>query len=291
MGRRQVDLTMTIKKFLRLLPGYIYWSISSLKMLPSFIIIGAQRCGTTSLFEYLIQHPSIKKPIYKEIHFFDNYYGAYNLGFGWYRGHFPINIFGLIKDDVDNPTVITGEATPYYIFHPWGPKRIKDALPDVKLIAILRNPVERAYSHYQHSVREGYETLSFKEALEKEEYRLKGERKKMLSDPDYYSFNHNRYSYLSRGIYIQQLRHWRKFFPKEQMLILRSEDLFYDLSTVYSTVLGFLQLPVHTINKPIHYNVGNYPPISPSLSERLADFFEPHNKELYKYLSWDLEWD
>jgi hypothetical protein len=279
------------KKFLRLLPGYIHWTISSLKMNPSFIIIGAQRCGTTSLFENLIQHPSIKKPIIKEIHFFDNYYGAYNLGFGWYRGHFPINIFGLIKDDKDAPTIITGEATPYYMSHPWCPKRVKDVLPDIKLIAILRNPVERAYYHYQHSVQAGYEKLSFKEALGKEGSRLKGERKRMLSDPDYYSLNHNRFSYLSGGIYIQQLKHWRKFFPKKQMLILRSEDLFYDLSTVYDTVLDFLQLPMHRIRNPIHYEVGDYTPMPPALRARLVDFYESHNQALYKYLSWDSEWE
>ena len=98
---------------------------------------------TTSLFNYLIQHPSIKKPLNKAIHFFNYYYGAYNRGFGGYRGHFPFNLFSLVKRETHNPRVITGEATPYYIFHPWCPKRIKDALPDVKLIAILRNPVGR----------------------------------------------------------------------------------------------------------------------------------------------------
>ncbi len=282
---------MGLKKFIRLLPGYIHWTISPLKMIPSFLIIGAQRCGSRSLFEYLIQHPSIKKPIVKKIHFFDNYFGAYSLGFGWYRGHFPINIFGLIKDDIDDPKFVTGEATPHYMFHPWGPKRVKDAFPDIKLIAILRNPVERAYSHYQHSVQLGHEKLSFNEALGKESFRLKGEKKKMLSDPDYYSHNYNHYAYLSGGIYIQQLKYWRKFFPKEQMLILRSEDLFYDLSTVYETVSDFLQLPKYAIKSQINYNVGNYSPMSPPLKARLVEFFKPHNKKLFDYLTWDSEWE
>ena len=282
---------MEIKKFIRLLPGYINWSIASFKMLPSFIIIGAQRCGTTSLFNYIIQHPSVKKPLYKEIHFFDNYYGAYNLGFSWYRGHFPFNIFSHLKTNTQNPRFITGEATPYYMFHPLCPLRIKEALPDVKLIAILRNPVERAYSHYQHSVREGYETMSFKEALEKETARLKSEREKILSIPDYYSFNHNRYSYLSRGIYINQLQNWRKYFPKEQILILRSEDLFYDLSNVYNRLLEFIGLSQYALKRQINYNVGDYPPMAPSLKARLVEFFKPHNKKLYEYLAWDLEWE
>ena len=282
---------MEIKKIVRLLPGYVNWSIASFKILPSFIIIGAQRCGTTSLFNYIIQHPSVKKPLYKEIHFFDNYYGVYNLGVGWYRGHFPFNLFGLLKTNTQNPRFITGEATPYYMFHPCCPKRIKEALPDVKLIAILRNPVERAYSHYQHSVREGYETMSFKEALEKETARLKSEREKILSIPDYYSFNHNRYSYLSRGIYINQLQNWRKYFPKEQILILRSEDLFYDLSNIYNRLLEFLGLSEYALKRQINYNVGDYPPMAPSLKARLVEFFKPHNKKLYEYLAWDLEWE
>ena len=282
---------MEIKKIVRLLPGYVNWSIASFKMLPSFIIIGAQRCGTTSLFNYIIQHPSVKKPLYKEIHFFDNYYGAYNLGFSWYRGHFPFNIFSHLKTNTQNPRFITGEATPYYMFHPLCPLRIKEALPDVKLIAILRNPVERAYSHYQHSVREGYETMSFKEALEKETARLKSEREKILSIPDYYSFNHNRYSYLSRGIYINQLQNWRKYFPKEQILILRSEDLFYDLSNVYNRLLEFIGLSQYALKRQINYNVGDYPPMAPSLKARLVEFFKPHNKKLYEYLAWDLEWE
>ena len=282
---------MEIKKFLRLLPGYINWSLASLKMIPSFIIIGAQRCGTTSLFNYLIQHPSVKKPLYKEIHFFDNYYGAYNLGLGWYRGHYPFNFFGIEKTDTQIPRFITGEATPYYMFHPRCPKRIKEAFPDVKLIALLRNPVERAYSHYQHSVREGYEKLPFKEALETEKVRLKGEREKILSDPDYYSFNHNRYSYLSRGIYVNQLQNWRKYFPKEQMLILRSEDLFYDLNAIYNTLLEFLGLPGYTLKRQINYNVGHYSPMAPSSKTRLVEFFKPYNKKLYEYLSWDLGWE
>lgn len=282
---------MAIKKIIRLLPGFMCWPISSLKMIPSFVIIGAQRCGTTSLFNYLIQHPFIRKPLYKEIHFFDNYNGAYHLGTKWYRGHFPIDNFPFIKKDNSATRVITGEATPYYMYHPWCPRRIKDVLPDAKIIALLRNPVDRAYSHYQHSVRQGYETFSFEEAIEKEPFRLKGEKEKMLLDPDYYSFSHNLYSYLSRGIYIEQLLNWRELFPRKQMLVLRSEDLFSDLPTVYNTVLNFLQLPAHHVDNPVRYNVGDYTPMPSSLRERLTEFFEPHNQKLYKYLSWDFGWE
>ena len=282
---------MAILKKIRLLPGLMNWPISSLKMVPSFIIIGAQRCGTTSLFKYLSEHPFIKTPLYKEIHFFDNYNGAYNLGFKWYRGHFPTNNSGILQKDNDRARVLTGEATPYYMFHPLCPNRIKGALPDVKIIAILRNPVDRAYSHYQHSVRLGYESLSFEQATEKEPFRLEGEKEKMIADLNYYSFEHNLHSYLSRGIYIEQLKMWEELFPKEQMLVLRTEDLFYDLTTVYNRVLTFLQLPEHHLKQQAQYNVGDYGPMPHALRKRLVKFFEPHNQELYKYLSWDLKWE
>ena len=119
---------------------------------PNFLIIGAQRCGTTSLYNYLIQHPQIVPSSKKEVHFFDL---NFHLGQSWYEKHFP-----EVSDNI-----LTGEASPYYIFHPLCPKRIFDYDPSVKLIVILRNPIDRAYSHYRHIVRLGHEPLKFEDAL------------------------------------------------------------------------------------------------------------------------------
>jgi len=132
-------------------------------MLPDFIIIGVQRGGTTSLYKYMTKHPKIIPALKKEIHFFDNKFGK---GLSWYESQFMQNpFFCLLKRKRKSEDTITGEASPYYIYHPHVPKRISKILPNVKLIAILRNPIERAFSHYNHEVRLGAEKLSFEDAL------------------------------------------------------------------------------------------------------------------------------
>jgi hypothetical protein len=171
--------------------------------LPDFIIIGAQRCGTTSLYNYLTQHPLILSALRKEVHYFDN---NFHKGVSWYQAFFPLislrNGYAKILS-IDN-SHLTGEATPYYLFHPLTPKRIAGLLPQVKLIVILRNPVDRAYSHFLHATRMGFETLSFKEAIAREAERVAAEEARLLDDQSYYSFEHQRFSYIHRGIYHRQ---------------------------------------------------------------------------------------
>ncbi|HEY9295730.1 MAG TPA: sulfotransferase domain-containing protein, partial [Phormidium sp.] len=167
----------------------------SVECQPDFIIIGAQKCGTTSLYEYLIQHPQILAASKKEVHFFDLNFAK---GVDWYRQQFkPVS-----------QKSITGEASPYYIFHPLVPQRIYQLFPQVKLIVLLRNPVERAISHYYHEVRLGFEDLGLEDAIAQEPARLEGETAKILADETYYSYNHQHYTYLSRGVYVEQLNNW-----------------------------------------------------------------------------------
>jgi hypothetical protein len=167
--------------------------------IPRFIIIGAQRCGTTSLYSYLIGHPYVASALQKEIHFFDL---NFKKGVSWYRTQFP---------QLGEQGFITGEGSPYYIFHPHVPKRIFDTVPRAKLILLLRNPVDRAYSHYHHEVKLGVEPLSFEDAIDREEERLHGQGEKIIADESYYSFNHQHYSYLCRGVYAYQLTVWNSF--------------------------------------------------------------------------------
>jgi len=142
-------------------------------------------------------------------------------------------------------------------------------------------------------VRLGVENLSFEDAIEREEKRLLGEMEKMLEDEDYYSFNHEHYSYLSRGIYIDQLKTWTKFFPKEQMLILKSEEFFNNPSTIFKQVLEFLNLPSWEPKEYRKYNIGYYARarMNATVRKRLIDYFEPHNQRLYEYLGADLGWN
>ena len=268
-------------------------STNWVRLMPDFIIIGAQKGGTTSLYNYLIAHPSIA-PIYvKEPHFFDIYY---HKGLVWYRSHFPTRLRQYYARHVQRMDLITGEASPYYLFHPLAAGRVATALPDVKLILVLRNPVDRAYSQYQHQVRQpGVEPLSFEEAIEREEERLAGEEEKLIRDPNYVSFNHRHYSYLARGRYIEQVTIWMKHFPKDQFLILKSEDLYSNPSAVLQETYRFLQVPARTLKEEgeeyRQYNKASYSKMKPETRRQLLEYFKPYNARLYEFLDRDFGWD
>jgi len=261
------------------------WRIRSL---PDFIIIGAQRCGTTSLYEYLIEHPCVAPAFTKEVHFFDINFGR---GVAWYRAHFPSLPYKYFAKQIRAHNILTGEATPYYIFHPHAPKRVSKILPRVKLIALLRNPVDRAYSHYHLEVRNGAETLSFEDALEREAKMVSRERERITQDENYQSLAHQRHSYLSRGIYVDQLEVWESLFPREQILVLRSEDFDADPATTLRSVLKFLNLPSWEPQEYGKYHQARYPKMDPATRRRLVSYFEPHNQSLYEFLGVNFEWD
>lgn len=166
-----------------------------------------------------------------------------------------------------------------------------ETLPQARLIALLRNPVDRAYSHYQMIVRFGQEPLTFEEALAAEEARLTGEKEKMLADGHYHSFNHQYFSYLSRGVYVDQLIHWSNFFDDGQILVLKSEDFFDHTWETLNLALDFLGLPEW---RPETWEVvlkGGYEErMNPATRRRLEEYFEPHNRRLYEYLGVNFEW-
>ena len=252
---------------------------SSIRRLPDFIIIGAQRCGTTSLYTYLSEHPFVDPAFVKEVHFFDN---NYHKGLRYYRSFFPIRR----KKDT-----ITGEASPYYFFNPYASERIFKTISNVKLILLLRNPVDRAFSHYHHEVKMGYERLPFREAIRQEGKRLKDELEKMLKNEKYHSFNHQHYSYLSKGLYINQIKQWIKYFKIQNILIIKSEDFFYNPRKIYDDVTSYLNLSKYKLKKIQVYNVGNYEKMNHYTRKYLNRYFEPYNQELYDYLGRDFEWN
>jgi hypothetical protein len=252
-----------------------------LRGLPSVLVVGAQKGGTTSLFNYLVRHPDVLAPFGKEIHYFDLHYAR---GLRWYRGHFPYR--ARLR-----PGVLTLDASPYYLVHPQVPRRAAQLLPQVKLIALLRNPVDRAFSHYQHEVRGGREVLSFAEAIDREAERLAGEEERLAADPDYYSYNHHRYSYTLRGRYVDQLRRWTEHFPRSQLLVVQSERLFHDPLAVTAEVHAFLGLRPHRLARYKPFLQGNYESdMAPALRRRLEDYFAPHNARLCQWLGSDFDW-
>ncbi|MGB3264534.1 MAG: sulfotransferase domain-containing protein [Microcoleus sp.] len=247
---------------------------------PHFIIIGAQKGGTTSLYAYLSKHPQIACATEKEVHYFDL---KFDQGPEWYRAQFP--------QPENGPHKVTGEASPYYIFHPRVPARIHDLCPQVKIIALLRNPVDRAISHYYYYIRIQYESLSLEEAIAAEPQRLKGELEKLLANPNYRSYEYQHHSYLTRGIYADQLPAWMKLFPPSQMLILKSEDLYANPSETVNKVLEFLDLPPHQLETYSKHNSNEYPPISEAVCQQLRAYFRPHNQRLAQLCDRDFGWD
>jgi hypothetical protein len=183
------------------------------------------------------------------------------------------------------------DASPYYLAHPVAPERAAQLLPEVKLVAVLRNPVNRAFSHYQHEVRDGRESLSFAEAIDREPARLAGEEERLRREPGYYSYNHHRYSYTRRGLYMEQLDRWVRHHPRSRLLVLQSERLFREPAAVSAALYDFLGLRPHVLKQYTAFYQGNYErAIQPDLRTRLAAYFEPYNRALYQWLGEEFDW-
>jgi hypothetical protein len=265
----------------------VYNVTGSSHVLPNFLIIGSARSGTTSLYEYLTKHPSIIPGVGKEVYFFDK---KFSKGINWYKSFFPTKLNMSRAENKLKSKCLTGEATPRYLHYPHAPKRIFSILPHVKLIVLLRNPIDRAYSHYQMEVDSGHEKLSFEDAISNEEERITSHMKKMENDENFYSVNFYRKSYLTRGIYVDQLKRWFKYFPREKFLILKSEDLYSNPSNTYQQVLDFLGLSNYELTSFKAHRMRDYSPISSQTREKLTKYFEPYNEQLYELLDRNYDW-
>ncbi|KQY55571.1 hypothetical protein ASD30_16920 [Nocardioides sp. Root140] len=257
--------------------------------LPDYLIIGSKKGGTSSLTNWLIQHPDNLRmfpsfqPL-KSAHFFDI---SFHEGVDWYRGHFPTERFRA-----GHPGAVVGEASPYYMFHPAAAGRAHSVVPDAKIIAVLRNPVSRAYSNYWDRVAAGTETLpTFEAAIDAEEGRLAGvDHDRLRGDPAYYSLEHDQFTYLARGRYVEHLPTWLDVYPEEQTLVLRAEDMYDDPAGVFARVQEFLGLRVCPDIDLKTYNERSKPPIDPRTRDRLREYYRPWNQALYERLGRDLHW-
>ena len=245
---------------------------------PDFVIVGAQRGGTTSLHAYLSAHPQVITPATKELHFLTD---RYERGLDWYLGQFPSELpLG----------VVTGEATPYALFHPLAPRRLLEIAPAAKSIVLLRNPVDRAYSHYLLERSRGEETLDFAAALDAELERLDGEEARLARDPWYTSAFHKHASYMARGDYARQLERWFAVFPREQILVIRSEDLYERSAETFARIAEFLAINPDTTIPFTTHNQTFGPPLDPAIRRRLSEHFAPSNVRLADLLGWDPGW-
>jgi hypothetical protein len=189
-----------------------------------------------------------------------------------------------------HPRAITGEASPYYLFHPLAPGRIARALPEVRLIAVLRDPAERAYSQYQFERRHGFEDLPLAEALDREPERLAGEAERMLREPGYESFAYRHHGYLARGRYAEQLERLFELVPPARVLLLQSEALLADPDAVLARVWSFLDLPPYTLRRTRRLDAGSYDPMPDDVRDRLRRYYGGHNQRLRQLTGIDFAW-
>ena len=245
--------------------------------LPDFLVLGAQKAGTTALYAYLRWHPGITGPSWKEVSFFDRHWWR---GERWYRGQFPLLSRGRL----------VGEASPSYLFHPLAPARARAVVPDARLVVVLRDPVDRAYSQYQHEVALGREPLSFEDALAAETDRTRGEVERLIADPRAFSHEWWDHTYAERGLYAEQLERWLAVFPRDQLLVVTSDELGERPAETYASILSFLGAAPHTLDEYPRVFDRDYAPMRPETREALAARFAEPNRRLEGLLGRELGW-
>ena len=254
------------------------------RVLPDYVVFGAMRCGTSSLYLSLTDHPQVLPAFRKQVRFFDRHF---HRGLDWYRAYFPLRATAR-RVAAGAGRAVTGEASPEYIFHPLAPARIAATLPDVRLVALLRDPVERAWSHYRHEVRIGRERLSFAEALDAEPARLDGEMERMTR-PGYRGRAWQDFAYVAQGMYAEHLERWFEHFPREQIMIVRAEDMFERPEQTLAAIADFIGVdpwrPRYTAT-----NAGPRGSLDRATRERLTTVFAPHNRRLGELLGRDMRW-
>ena len=271
----------------------IYRSLSSeQRVLPDFIIIGAQKAGTSSLYSYLIQHPGIISALDKEIHFFDSPSNRAK-GLYWYRKYFCTMSKKQRLQKKLGYLPLTGEATPSLLFDLHAPKFVAQVIPNVKLIVLLRDPISRAYSHYNHNRKfEGREPLSFEQAIEQEPNRTHEKMEVWQHHETYIDVSIGHYAYVQRGFYDDQLKRWFQYFPRENFCILKSEDFFNDPQDQLDQLISFLNLPNYQFDCSNVSNSGKYKTELPTTTkEKLKSKFQAHNENLRQILGWSSTWE
>jgi hypothetical protein len=251
---------------------------AAFRMSPGFLICGAQRCGTTSMYRTLSQHPAILKAVlHKGVHYFDT---GYLHGRGWYQAHFPLEAAARRVQRRTGIRPRTFESSPYYLFHPLAAQRIAADLPGVRIIVLLRDPVERAYSAHAHELARGYETEPFERALELEDERIAGEEQRIISDPTYNSPRHQHQGYLHRGRYLAQLQRMESAVGRDRLCVVDAEDFFTDPEPAWRGVMHFLNLSDSVIPIFDRHNARPRSPMSEALRKSLGEQFVTDDQAL-----------
>lgn len=282
------EIPPPVKRGLKAASRTAGWLTAELRMTPGYLIVGAKRAGTTSLYNTLVGHPQVLPAVWhKEVHYFDN---AYHRGPRWYRGHFPTMARAALVRRRTGLPAMTGEATPYYMWHPLAPQRIAADLPDVKLIVLIRDPVQRAHSEHAHSVSMGWESESFERALELEPQRLAGEHARLIEDPRYRSVDHACRAYVTRGRYVEQLENLSAVFGRDRIQVIDSDAMFMDAAPALDELTAFLGLRQWQPPGLKNLNARPRSTLPPALQTALSEQFAPYDEQLASWLGWTPSW-
>ncbi len=255
------------------------WFSADKRCVPQFLVVGAQKSGTTSLFYYLAKHPSIIMAYDQEVSYFDL---NYQLGLRWYKIQFPT--LNRVKDK------IVGENTPNYLFYPTCPKRISELHPDMKIVMLLRNPVHRAYSQYWHEKKYGYENRDVWEAIVEEEDRVQENYHQLLLGEIDHSFEVYHFAYLKRGLYAEQIARYMEYFDRKSFCIVSTEEFSRDPHSTLDRIFHFLSINSHKPDISEPHNVNVYPRMPEELEKFLYSYYESPNDRLFKLIGQTFDW-
>jgi len=258
------------------------------RALPDLVLVGVQRSGTTALTEALYRLSNVERPrLGKGSHYFSY---NYHRGWPWFQSQFPTSIAAAAVERFKGRPLFCFDACPYYLFHPFAVERMAQALPEVKVLVMLRDPVRRAESHYHHSVTHGHEELDFEEAVAAESKRLAGEDERMQQDWTYWSHGHEHHSYISKGMYADQLERLFRFYPTDQVKVLQSEAFYRNADTVLAEVTDWLNLPAVTLDPADDRNANQYKPMDEKIRASLTEIYREPNERLFALLGTRYDW-
>lgn len=280
MSRRTAPLPRRLAAPVRraVLPLADAWGAATApaRALPDFLLCGAQRSGTTSLYKSLCQNPGVAGPVLRKgVHYFDT---GYHRGASWYRSHFPLRVSLRGR-----PPLRAFESSPYYLFHPLAAERIARDLPWARVVVILRDPVERAYSAHAHETARGFETEPFARAVELEESRLAGEEEKLAADPGYVSRSHQHHGYIARGHYADQLERMEEHLGRDRMYVADYAELFDGTTRELRRIEDFLGLPPGPDRVPGRHNARERAGMPEGLRAELTARFARSDRRLARW--------
>lgn len=248
---------------------------STRRIRPRVLLIGAQKSGTTSLFKYLKPHPNFRKPKQKELHYFDLHYDKQH---EWYAKQFPrVSMF--------NKHAATMDASTGYLVIPAAAKRAHALLPDATIVAILRNPVSRAISHYKHNIRRGRIQGSFEQTLNKADSTIQAA---LASTPkEQLGIEYFQSSYKLGGQYAEHLQRWLEYYPASQIRVFHAESFFNAPQPVVDKLTDDLSIPRHTLKDTVAHNASakSSRSITKQTLQQLQEHYAPHNAKLTELLT------